>query len=136
NAQFGMPEVRLGIPSVVEAALLPTLVGWGRAREIILLGEVFPAAKALDWGLVNRVVELCDLDNEVEKAIASILACGPTALPIQKAVRARWETLPLREAIAAGIDSFASAWASDEPARMMRQFLARQTGRKSAIKTA
>ena len=34
NARFGMPEVRLGIPSVVEAALLPALVGWGRARQI------------------------------------------------------------------------------------------------------
>ncbi|HME24472.1 MAG TPA: enoyl-CoA hydratase-related protein, partial [Acetobacteraceae bacterium] len=30
DAQFGMPEVRLGIPSVVEAALLPQLIGWGR----------------------------------------------------------------------------------------------------------
>jgi enoyl-CoA hydratase len=130
NAQFGMPEVRLGIPSVVEAALLPTLVGWGRAREILLLGEIFPAAKALEWGLVNRVVEARDLDDEVGKAITSILACGPKALRIQKALLARWETLPLRDAIATGIDAFASAWASDEPSRMMSEFLARQTVRK------
>src|SRR5450432_3781176 len=34
TAQFGMPEVRLGIPSVVEAALLPALIGWGRTRRI------------------------------------------------------------------------------------------------------
>ena len=43
TAQFGMPEVRLGMPSVVEAALLPTLVGWGRAREMLLLGEIVTA---------------------------------------------------------------------------------------------
>ena len=50
-AVFGMPEVKLGIPSVIEAALLPTLVGWGRAREMMYLGENFTAAKLCngDW---------------------------------------------------------------------------------------
>ena len=32
DAHFGMPEVRVGIPSVIHAALLPRLIGWGRAR--------------------------------------------------------------------------------------------------------
>ena len=54
-ATFGMQEVKLGIPSVIEAALLPTLIGWGRAREIMLLGETFTAADALAWRLVERV---------------------------------------------------------------------------------
>ena len=39
GAMFGMPEVKLGIPSVVEAALLPMLIGWGRTRQLLLLGE-------------------------------------------------------------------------------------------------
>jgi enoyl-CoA hydratase len=55
TSSFGMQEVKLGIPSVIEAALLPTLVGWGRAREIMLLGEKFSAADALAWGLLERV---------------------------------------------------------------------------------
>ena len=38
SAAFGMPEVRLGIPSVVEAALLPRLIGAGRARGLVLTG--------------------------------------------------------------------------------------------------
>ena len=53
-ASFGMQEVKLGIPSVIEAALLPTLVGWGRAREIMYLGETFDAGKALLWRLVEQ----------------------------------------------------------------------------------
>ena len=50
-ATFGMQEVKIGIPSVIEAALLPPLVGWGRAREILLLGETFTAAMRShgDW---------------------------------------------------------------------------------------
>src|SRR6202000_818253 len=43
DAFFGMPEVKIGIPSVIEAALFPLLAGWGRAREVLLLGERFSA---------------------------------------------------------------------------------------------
>ena len=51
-----MPEVRLGIPSVVEAALLPLLIGWGRTRQLLLTGDTIDAATALGWGLVEQVV--------------------------------------------------------------------------------
>ena len=80
GAQLGMLEVRLGIPSVVEAALLPGLVGWGRAREILLLGESFPAAKALAWGLVEAVVPAAGLDAAVEAWLDQLLACAPGAV--------------------------------------------------------
>lgn len=56
GAIFGMPEVKLGMPSVIEAALLPMLIGWGRTRELLLLGETFTAAEAHVWGLVEHVV--------------------------------------------------------------------------------
>lgn len=49
DARFGMPEVLIGIPSVVEAALLPTLIGWGRARRLLLTGETITANQALAW---------------------------------------------------------------------------------------
>ena len=61
-ATFGMQEVKIGIPSVIEAALLPPLVGWGRAREILLLGETFTAGDALAWRLVEHVVPAAALD--------------------------------------------------------------------------
>ena len=66
HAQFGMPEVRVGIPSVVEAALLPGLIGWGRTRRLLLLGETIGAAEALAWGLVEQVVPADQLDVGVE----------------------------------------------------------------------
>ena len=56
HAQFGMPEVKVGIPSVVEAALIPGLIGYGRARELLMLGEIIDAETALRWGLIERVV--------------------------------------------------------------------------------
>jgi enoyl-CoA hydratase len=127
TAVFGMPEVRVGIPSVIEAALLPTLIGWGRTRRLLLLGETITAAEAADWGLLEMVVPAESLDTAVESWISSILKAGPRAIRLQKALIRRWEDLPLSEAIRAGIDSFATAWETDEPSRMMKAFLARRT---------
>ena len=115
NATFAMPEVRLGIPSVVEAALLPGLIGWGRAREMVLLGDSYDAETALKMGLVEAVVPARELDAAVESRIASLMANGPQAIRLQKALLRRWETLPLREAILVGADIFAEAFQTSEP---------------------
>jgi len=132
QAEFAMPEVRLGIPSVVEAALLPSLIGWGRTRRLLLTGETIDAECALAWGLVEEVTAADEIDDAVEAALADILACGPAAVRSQKALIAAWETLPLVRAIDAGIDAFAAAYRTDEPKRMMAEFLAHQAARKAA----
>jgi enoyl-CoA hydratase/carnithine racemase len=129
TASFGMQEVKLGIPSVIEAALLPSLVGWGRAREIMLLGEKFSAADALAWGLLERVAPAGSLDTAVEACVESLLTSRPGAVRLQKRLIRQWEELPVSAAIVAGIDAFAAAYESDEPAIAMRDFLARP-GRK------
>ena len=123
DARFGMPEVRIGIPSVVEAALLPGLIGWGRTRRLLLTGETIDAARALDWGLVEEVVAPKALDGAIARVLAEILAGGPRAIRLQKELIAAWEGLPPEAAIARGIDAFARAYETDEPARMMSAFL-------------
>lgn len=130
SAKFGMPEVLVGIPSVVEAALLPGLIGWGRTRRLLLLGETIGAEEALDWGLVETVVPDAALDEAVEDWIGKLLHAGPQAIRIQKALMRQWEDLPVKDAVQAGIPAFASAWRTDEPQAMMGEFLARQAARK------
>jgi len=130
GSQFGMPEVRLGIPSVVEAALLPQLIGWGRTRQLLLTGDTMDAATALAWGLVEEVVPADQLDETVERFVESVLVSGPRAIRLQKALITAWEDLPLRDAIQRGIDSFAEAWRTDEPRRMMEDFAGRKRQRK------
>jgi enoyl-CoA hydratase len=126
GAKFGMPETKVGIPSVVEAALIPQLIGYGRARELLMLGEIVDAETALRWGLVERVVKPEALDAEVDKIIASIFAAGAQAVRAQKALMQQWEKLPADEAIAAGINVFARAFETDEPARMLSAFAKRK----------
>ncbi len=131
HAVFGMPEVKLGIPSVVEAALLPMLIGWGRTREMLLLGETFDAASGLAWGLVERVVPAAGLDAAVDGWIAAILAAQPHAVRLQKRLIRSWEDLPVRAAVAAGVDAFEAAYETPEPVVAMRAFLAARARRKS-----
>ena len=131
GSQFGMPEVRLGIPSVVEAALLPQLIGWGRTRRLLLTGDTIDAATALAWGLVEEVAPIELLDQAIDRILDSILASGPQAIRLQKALIDAWEGLPLREAIQHGIDSFGAAWQTDEPARMMQAYFASRSARRS-----
>ena len=126
RAKFGMPETKVGIPSVVEAALIPTLIGYGHARELLMLGEIIDADTALRWGLVERVVEPAALDAEIEKVVAALLTAGAQAVRSQKALMQQWEKLPTDAAIQAGIDAFVRAYATDEPRRLMNAFLNRR----------
>ncbi|KAL1958327.1 hypothetical protein VTO42DRAFT_4644 [Malbranchea cinnamomea] len=141
NAILGMPEVRLGLPSVVEAALLPRLIGWGRARQLLLLGDTIKADEALRWGLVEKVVEPDVLDQAVMEWASSLEKCGPAAVRNQKALMRRWEELGVDGAIQASIDHFGQAFeepsqgggsggSEPEPVRMMGEFLKRQSQRK------
>jgi enoyl-CoA hydratase len=131
DAIFGMPEVRIGLPSVVEAALLPKLIGWGRTRRLLLTGDMIGASEAERWGLVESVVPAAELDAEVERLLASILTSGPRALTLQKELMREWEQLGTEAAVQRGIGCFESAFATDEPQRMMAAFLQQMAKRRS-----
>lgn len=127
SAKFGMPEVQVGIPSVIEAALLPRLIGWGRTNELLMTGRLLSAEDAMNMGFVESLVE----DNSALDAIVktwtdSITGAGPEAIRSQKRLMRRWESLSPDDAIEAGIDAFADAYTTNEPSDRMREFLNRK----------
>ena len=124
SAAFGMPEVRLGIPSVVEAALLPRLIGAGRSRWLVMTGETIGAAEALVWGLVEKISGLEELDNQVNQALDAILAANPEAIRAQKRLCKLWEEAPLYESIEVSIDEFSKSYEKGEPNRRVAAFRA------------
>lgn len=126
DAKFAMPEVRVGIPSVIHAALLPRLIGWGRARWLIMTAATIDAPTALNWGLVDVVASEGGLDAAVEESILALLQCGPQAIRAQKALLRRWEELPLTESVDHSIKVFGASFLSGEPQRMMGDFIARK----------
>ncbi|MCC8428644.1 enoyl-CoA hydratase [Reyranella aquatilis] len=126
TAHFGMPEVKVGIPSVVEAALLPRLIGWGRTSWLLLTGENIDSAKAEAWGMIEERVETAKIDAAIERCVHSIVDATPLAVRAQKRLMRRWERLPLDEAVQAGIDSFAQSVAEGEHIERMGAFVNRK----------
>lgn len=125
TARFGMPEVAVGIPSVIHAALLPRLVGASRASWMILTGESVDAATALAWGLVHEVVPLGDLDACVDEHAARFVRYGRAVLRQQKRLLREWEEQTVSAAAVASVAEFGAAFATGEPQAYMRSFVER-----------
>jgi enoyl-CoA hydratase/carnithine racemase len=100
GTRFAMPEVRLGIPSVVEAALLPRLMGSGRAAWLVLTGEAIDARRALAWGLIEEI-------GDEEMLLKHLLAADSEALKVQKQLLQLWDEAPLATSVTASIERFA-----------------------------
>ena len=132
SARFGMPEVKVGIPSVIHAAMMPRLIGSARANWLILTGETVDATQALAWGLVDRVKSLTELDAEVARVAALFAGMGTKALRQQKRLLREWEDKPLDQSIAESVAEFGSAFDTGEPQRYMGEFVRRQRERKAA----
>ncbi len=78
SAVFGLAFVNIGlVPDGGSTFLVPVAAGKARALEMALLGDPIPARKALDWGLINRVVPDGALMDEA-RTLAGRLAQGPT----------------------------------------------------------
>ena len=78
SAYFLLAFVNIGlVPDGGSTAFLPARTGYARAAEMAMLGERVPAARALEWGLVNRVVPDDSLDEEA-RSLLDRLANGPT----------------------------------------------------------
>jgi enoyl-CoA hydratase len=131
NAVFGMPEVKIGLPSVVEAALLPQLIGWGRTKLLLYTGDNIDARTALDWGLIEKVVPAADLDAALGQWVTSIVESGPKAIRLQKELIREWEAMPVNDAIEAGIRCISRAYQTDEPTRMVSEAIQRLKARRS-----
>ncbi|MGH7311194.1 MAG: enoyl-CoA hydratase-related protein [Candidatus Rokuibacteriota bacterium] len=129
EATFGLPEVRVGVPSVIEAALLPPLIGPGRAAELLLTGEAISAERALAWGLLNEITDASGLRSAVDPLVAKILRSGPGAIRLQKRLMLRWRYSDLDTAIRDGIEAFAAAYATGEPAEGAAALLAKRVPR-------
>ena len=131
TAKFGMPEVKFGIPSGMEACLLPLLIGWGKARELVLTGEHIDAAEAHRTGFLQRLVPTTSaLDAAVEKWIAAICESGARAVRIQKELCHEWERLSIAESVQIGIQAMVRSRETAEPRRLMQAFLDRKVAGK------
>ncbi|HEY1606127.1 MAG TPA: enoyl-CoA hydratase-related protein [Allosphingosinicella sp.] len=102
SAYFLQAFINVGlVPDAGATWLLPRLAGRARAMEMMMLGEPISAEQARDWGMIARVVEDTDLEEEAV-ALATRLAQGPTvALGLIRRLARDAQHLPLTDALAA-----------------------------------
>jgi enoyl-CoA hydratase/carnithine racemase len=90
NAMFGMPEIKVGIPSVLDAALLHQHVGLSKAKEMLLTGDLYGAGEMERYGLLNKVVQPGRLEDETALMLDRLTGHSRTALAAQKRLFETW----------------------------------------------
>lgn len=128
SAVFGMPEVKVGVPSVVEAALLPQLIGFGKTRELVFRGNLIDAEEASRIGFVEQSVGRADIDDAVAQAVGDIIEAAPNAIRLQKRLCRTWEPHGIDKAISDSLATFAEAYETDEPREYCERFFAGRSG--------
>lgn len=87
KARFAQPEISIGVFPPLASTVLPYLVGPKKALELVLTGEPVTAERALDMGLVNRLVPEADLEKTVNELVARITShSGPVLTMAKKAI--------------------------------------------------
>ena len=87
DAILGLPETRVGlIPDVGGSSRLPSVVGLGRAKEMILASKLIDGTEAERIGLANRVAPPDGLEEATGQLVAELLACAPVAVGLAKRV--------------------------------------------------
>ncbi len=121
RAEFGFPEVRLGVPTIVGAIRTPAKVGWANAMELLLTGDRVDAARAHEMGLVWRVVPDGTALDTARALADRLLRAAPLAARATKEMAARGQRLPWVEAVrfgetmrrvAAATEDAAEGWAA------------------------
>jgi enoyl-CoA hydratase/carnithine racemase len=130
NSHYGMPETQVGLPSVIEARLLPTLIGWGKTRELLYRGNVIGAAEAERIGFLNKVVPEGQAEAGMQPWVDDILRADSGAVRAQKRLIESWmETAPA-VGVQASIDEFAATFHTRAPNERLRAFINRPREKK------
>jgi enoyl-CoA hydratase len=117
DAQFAMPEVALGIPSVIDAVLLGHLIGVGRARELLLTGDPISGDTALTWGLATRAVPASDVIESAAELVRRTARHDPVAVAVQKRLNDEWLDLTYEAAVERSIEALVDAFRAGRPQR-------------------
>jgi enoyl-CoA hydratase/carnithine racemase len=102
RAEFGFPEVRLGVPTIVGAIRLPQRLNWQYAMELLLTGERIDAARAKEIGLAGWVVPDDGVMAEARRLADRLVQAAPIAARATKEVAVRTQHLSTVEAIRFG----------------------------------
>ena len=114
TASFGLPEINVGVPSVIDAALLPAFVGLSKAREMILTGDIYTLDQLPPHSIANVIAEPGELAVAVESLLDRTATHPPAVTAAQRRLFDVWLNNPLDASAEASITEFASVFESQE----------------------
>lgn len=120
DAQFGMPEVRIGAPTIVGAMRLPARIGMQSALELLLTGDRIDAARAREIGLAGWVVPRDELLTEARRLADRLCQGAPLAVRAVKEMAYRGQHLPWVDAVRMGEAMRRVALATEDAAEGMQ----------------
>jgi len=124
SSKMGHPEVRIGaVAGWGGTTRLPRLIGKGRATQLLLTGEMIDAETALQWGLVNRVVEATQLQSAGISLLEEILQNAPVATRLSWEAIHRGLDIPIEESTRLGTDYFGLIASTEDFRRGTKGFL-------------
>ena len=124
NAHFGLPEVSLGIiPGQGGTQRLPRLIGMGPAKYYTFTGERIHAERALQLGLVEKVVPLAELMPVCKQIAAKIMANGPVAVRLAKNAINHGMDMSLAGGLMLESETFASVFATGDRVEGVNAFM-------------
>jgi enoyl-CoA hydratase len=124
NARFGQPEIKLGIiPGWGGTQRLPRLIGRSAAMELLLTGDPIDAARALQLGLVSRVVGADTLLDAARDVAGRFAGQAPLAVAATKRAVTAGLDRPLREALDAEREEFVALFATEDAREGISAFL-------------
>ncbi len=127
EAKFNFAFIDLGLlPEAASTYLMPRMLGYGRAAELLMLGEAFSAVKAQECGVVNQVVAADKLDALAQSKAAQLASKPPEALRQTKMLLRRGSAKAVEETIALELSMISERLISDEVRGIMQAFFARR----------
>jgi len=123
NSSYGFPHMRIGIPSIVEAGILPQAVGIFRTKWLCFTAEYWDARQAHQAGLINQVVPQERLNEAVDALVEKLAGYSPVAMALQKEIIHKWMTTDLETAIDFSINTVFMSFESEDQKEGMRAFL-------------
>jgi enoyl-CoA hydratase/carnithine racemase len=114
HATFGLPEIKVGVPSVCDIALLQQHIGLSKAKEVILTGDSYPVEQLLPYGFLNAVVPADELIVETKRMLGRLVRHTRTVVAAQKKLFETWQNTTLTAGIDMSVEVFASVFASPD----------------------
>jgi len=129
TAQFGMPEVTLGLPPAQIAPFVAARLGSGRALRLMLTGRRLGGAQALDAGLADIVAEPAELDAQLQALLTDLGRAEPAALRATKAIVRKREHATLADTLDFAATQFAATLRSGTAAEGIAALTAKRPAR-------